>query len=140
MLQTFYSRDNLLNWMETLDIKTISYEPFHEFFINILNQHAPFKQKIVRENQAPFMTKRLFKAIMQMSKLRNKFNNLCPSDENSRLYEQQRNYCANSPTREKKNYFNNLDLKIFNDNKTFWQRVKPLFSDEMCIEKQYCYR
>ena len=33
--------------------------------------------------------------------------------------------------KEKKNYYNNLDLKIFDDNKTFWQRIKPLFSDKM---------
>ena len=32
--------------------------------------------------------------------------------------------------REKKKYYNNLDLHIFKDNKTFWQRVKPLFSDK----------
>ena len=32
--------------------------------------------------------------------------------------------------KQKKHYYNNLDIKIFNDNKTFWQRVKPLFSDK----------
>ena len=33
--------------------------------------------------------------------------------------------------KEKKNYYNNLDLKIFDDSKQFWQRIKPLFSDKM---------
>ena len=33
--------------------------------------------------------------------------------------------------KEKRNYYNNFDLKIFNDNKTFWQRIKPLFTDKM---------
>ena len=78
------------------------------------------------------MTKEFSKAIMQRSKLKNEFNK-CPSDENSRLYKQQRNYCTNLLAREKKNYFNNLDLKIFKDNKTFWQRVKPLFSDKKSV-------
>ena len=27
-------------------------------------------------------------------------------------------------------YYNNLDLNIFDDNKKFWQRIKPLFSDK----------
>ena len=71
---------------------------------------------------------------MQRSKLKNKFNK-CPSDENSRLYKQQRNYCTDLLAREKKYYFNNLELKIFKDNKTFWQRVKPLFSDKKCALK-----
>ena len=80
------------------------------------------------------MTKKLSKAIMQRSKLKNKFNK-CPSDENNRLYKQQRNYCTNLLAKEKKNYFNNLDLNIFKDNKTFWQRVKPLFSEKKCALK-----
>ena len=66
--------------------------------------------------------------------MKNKFNK-CPSDENSRLYKQQRNYCTNLLACEKKNYFNDLDLKIFKDNKTFWQRVKLLFSDKKCALK-----
>ena len=76
---------------------------------------------------------------MQRPKLKNRFIK-CPSNENSSLYRKQRNYCTNLLAREKKNYFNNLDLKIFKDNKTFWYRVKPLFSDKkLCIEKKYYY-
>ena len=66
---------------------------------------------------------------MQRSKLKNRFNK-CLSNENSSLYRKQRNYFTHLPAREKKNYFNNLDLKIFKDNKTFWQRVKPRISDK----------
>ena len=113
-------RRDLLNSLETLDIETISYDTFHQIFANILNRHAPFKQKIVGGNQAPFVTKKLSKAIMQRSKLKNRLNKY-PSNENSRLYRKQRNYCTNLLAREKKNYFNNLDLKIFKDNKTFCQ-------------------
>ena len=55
---------------------------------------------------------------MQRSKLKNRFNK-CPSNENSSLYKNQRNYCTNLLARVKKNYFNNLDLQISKDNKTF---------------------
>ena len=34
---------------------------------------------------------------------------------------------------EKKNYYNNLDLKVFEDNKKFWKRVKPLFADKRTL-------
>ena len=122
-------RHDLLKCLETLDEATMNYDNFLEIFINILNKHAPLKQKIVRGNQAPFMTKALSKAIMKRSKLKNNFNKY-PSDENNRLYKKQRNYCVNLLTKEKKKYYNNLDLKIFDDNKTFWQQIKPLFSDK----------
>ena len=107
----------------------MKYEGFLDIFTRILNQHAPLKQKIIRGNQAPFITKALSKAIMLRSKLKNIYNKY-PTEENNRLYKKQRNYCVNLLTKEKKRYYNNLDLNIFEDNKTFWQRVKPLFSDK----------
>ena len=46
------------------------------------------------------------------------------------MYKTHRNFCVNLLTREKRNYYNNLDLRIFGDNKTFWKRIKPLFSNK----------
>ena len=46
------------------------------------------------------------------------------------MYKKQRNFCSYLLTKEKKKYFNNLDMKIFEDNKTFWQQVKPIFSEK----------
>ena len=40
---------------------------------HIFIKHAPIKSKYILENEAPFMTKDLYKAIMKKSKLRNKF-------------------------------------------------------------------
>ena len=97
--------------------------------MKILNKHAPMKQKIVRGNNAPFMNKTLSKSFMLRSKLKNNFNKN-PSPENERLYKKQRNFCVNLLKSEKKNYYNNLDLKVFTDNKIFWQSIKPLFSDK----------
>ena len=39
----------------------------------IFNKHAPIKRKYIRANEVPFMTNDLHKAIMERSKLRNKF-------------------------------------------------------------------
>ena len=47
---------------------------FDKTFLTIVNRHAPLKKKIVRENQAPFMTKELQKAISTRSRLKNKIN------------------------------------------------------------------
>ena len=51
------------------------YSIFTRIFQNVLNKHAPVKQKKVRGNHAPFMTKDLSKAIMNKSKTRNKYLN-----------------------------------------------------------------
>ena len=75
------------------------------------------------------MNKSLSKAFMHRSKLKNNYNKK-PTETNKLLYKKQRNFCVNLLKKEKKKYYNNLDLRIFDDNKTFWQRIKPLFSDK----------
>ena len=50
------------------------FESFHFTFKVVLNQFAPLKPKLIRNNNQSFMTKSLRKAIMKRSKLRNKFN------------------------------------------------------------------
>ena len=60
------------------------YSIFTRIFQNVLNKHAPIKQKKVRGNHAPFMTKDLSKAIMNKSKTRNKYLN-CHQEKTSRL-------------------------------------------------------
>ena len=36
---------------------------------------------------------------------------------------------------EKRNYYNNLDMKVFNNSKKFWQNTKPLFSDKTHLKR-----
>ena len=75
------------------------------------------------------MNKALSKEIMRRSKLKNNFNKN-PTEENRSLHKKQRNLCVNLLKKEKRNYYNNLDLKVFENNKKFWRSVKPLFSDK----------
>ena len=42
-------------------------------FTNVANKHAPLKKKIIRGNDAPFMTKELRKAIMNRSRSKHKY-------------------------------------------------------------------
>ena len=51
------------------DIQT--YKEFKEIFMNLLDHHAPLKKKILRANNAPYITKKLRKAIMKRSQLEN---------------------------------------------------------------------
>ena len=72
------------------------------------------------------MTKRLRKAIMLRSQLKKKFNN-DKSEENSKKYKQQRNYCVKLLRKTKMEYFQNMDVNKVNDNKMFWKTVKMIF-------------
>ena len=127
---TFHSELNAK--LNDLDKNDINYNLFESTFMNILDKHAPMKEKYVRANNAPFMNKTLSKAIMNRSRLRNNFLKN-PNSNNKAIYNKHRNYCVNLLRKEKKKYYNNLDMKLITDNKMFWKTIKPLFSDKNTI-------
>ena len=52
----------------------VKYNDLTNIFRSKLDNHAPLKQKQMRGNQAPFMTKELSKVIMTRSRIKNKYN------------------------------------------------------------------
>ena len=48
----------------------LDFKSFHLVFTTTLEQFSPVKQNVVRNNNQPFMTKTLRKAIMKKSKLK----------------------------------------------------------------------
>ena len=75
------------------------------------------------------LSKVLSQAFMHRSKLKNRYNKN-PNEINKSLYKNQRNFCVNLLRKEKRKYYNNLDITIFEDNRKLWQSVKPLFSNK----------
>ena len=67
-------------------------EPYEKLLVDILNYHAPLKEKQVRSNHAPFMNKELSKATMEKSKTRNMYLKW-PSRENYVSYKKSKNKC-----------------------------------------------
>lgn len=112
----------------------LSIENFKSIFDETLNFHAPKKKKVVRGNNAPFMNRTLSKAFMTRARLRNKYFKF-PTPENKLSYTKHKNFCTNLLKREKKKYYTELDVKILEDNKKFWQKVKPLFSEKSMIKQ-----
>ena len=113
---------------------SLSVDNFNTIFNEVLDLHAPKKQKVARGNNAPFMNKTLSKAFMTRARLRNKYYKNT-SQENKLSYTKQKNFCTNLLKREKKKYYNDLDTKIFDSNKMFWKRVKPLFSEKTMLKQ-----
>ena len=119
-----------------------TFKKLSEIFNDILNHHAPLKQKQVRGNHAPFMTKDLSKAIKNKSKAKTKYLNW-PSRENFISYKRTKNKC-NSLTKKAKRYFLKEATKDgIMTSKKIWRTVKPfltnngcIFNDFICIENE----
>ena len=96
----------------------MEYQHFLKIFIEVLNKHAPMKEKYLSANQGRFMAKNLHKAITKRSRLRNKF--LSDRTKMSRKeYKKQRNLCVNLLKRAKKQHFSNLHINSILDMKKF---------------------
>ena len=50
------------------------YATFHNAFLGVLNNRAPYKKKLIRANHKPYVTKKLRKAILRRSRLENRFH------------------------------------------------------------------
>ena len=107
--------------------KVVGYANFETIFLQILDKHAPIKQKVARGNDKPFMNTTLRKAIMRRSALKNKYYKY-KTEESHQAFKKQKNFTKRLFNREIKKYWGNLDLSNFTDNKKFWSTVKPLFS------------
>ena len=105
------------------------YNKLTEIFRDILDHHAPLKQKKIRGNQAPFMTKELSKAIMNKSKAKNKYLKW-PSRENFLHLKKVKNKCNSICKNSKRQYFRNVTKEGIMCNKKFWSTVKPFLTNK----------
>ena len=106
-----------------------NYKSFEEIFLQTLNKHAPVKQKTVRGTHAPYMTKVLRKAIMKRSELKTKYYKHRRAEDLVK-FKKHKNFCSRLYKKERKKYYESLDLKSISDNKKFWSTVKPFLSDK----------
>ena len=111
-----YSEFNMDNFKAELDDKLKSgvvteYSNFQNIFIQVLNNHAPAKKKIVRFSNSPFMTKTLRKAIMHRSRLKNIYIRK-RNDKTWESYKKERNFCVDVLRKTKTEYFKNLNVKV----------------------------
>ena len=76
------------------------------------------------------MSNEIFKAVMNRTRLRNRFLKN-RSNGNGHLFRKQRNLCVSLLTKSKKYYFSNLSEKQTTKNKRFWKTVKPFLSNKV---------
>ena len=112
-----------------------NYQSLTKTFLTIVNKHAPLKKKIVRGNQAPFMTKEFQKAIYTRSRLKNKMNKN-PTEKNIRAYKRQRNLCVSLRRKNIKSFLNNVTKMGIITNKNFWTFIKPFLTNKGFLENK----
>ena len=106
------------------------YKHFEQIFLETLNVHAPIKKKLLRANHVPYMTKALRKAIMKRSELESKYLKN-RTNENLKSYKKQRNFCSKLYKKERKKYYERLDLNNVTNDIKFWKTVKPFLSHKV---------
>ena len=75
------------------------------------------------------MTRNLRKAIANRSRLENQYYKY-KTTESLRAYKKQKTICRRLYKKERKRYYNNLDVKKITDSRKFWKTTKPFFSDK----------
>ena len=94
----------------------------------VIEEHAPLKKKVIKNNQAPYMNGPLRKAINVKNMFRRKFYK-CKSSANWEIYRQHRNNVTEQRRSCMKEYVRNTCAKS-NGGKEFWRCIKPLISNK----------
>ena len=50
--------------------------------------------------------------------------------ESLKKYKKHKNFCSRLYKKERKKYFDTLDVNKITDNKAFWKNIQPLFSEK----------
>jgi len=96
---------------------------FEQLYNDILEEHTPLKQTIVRGNQVPYMNEQWRKAIRHRNKLWRKFTK-DRTDTNYKQYRIQRNKCTSLRRKAIKEHF--LKKSTSSDNpREFWNAYRP---------------
>ena len=95
-------RADLLQKLSLKNVLPREFEKFKYISLKVLNIHAPIKEKHVRCNQSPFISKQLRKAITTRTRLLNKYRkDNCAG--NPFIYKRQRNACVKILRKSKNN-------------------------------------
>ena len=120
------------NLNEKLSEGISNYESFETTFTEVLKKHAPLKKKLFRANHAPYITKTLRKTIMRRSQLETKYLK-SKTQTDFKLYKKYKNFCRK---RERRKYYESLDMKNVLHSKKFWKTMAPFLPDKNTVFSQ----
>lgn len=101
---------------------------YNMMLTDVVDVHAPVKQKIIKKPQVPYMNGQLRKEINIKAMLRRKFERFKDNHSWSR-YKAQRNLVTSLKRKSIQTYFNQR-CNLSKNPRSFWQTVKPFMSDK----------
>lgn len=114
---------------EIFDSIDDSYWLCQELIKDVINDHAPLKQRVLKHKQVPYMNSVLRKSINARNMLRRRYDK-CTTAVNWEKYRVQRNRVTKLRKESKTKYMKDKCTSVSNNNKDFWKMVKPLMSNK----------
>ena len=130
--KNFNEQDFKLELRGKLEVNVVdeNYETFHNVYLNVLNKHAAIKTKVIRSNQAPYITKAYRKAVIKRSELKTKYlRNV--TLENFNKFRKQKNFCNRLFKKERRKVLDKLNIQLATGNKKCWTTTKPFLSHKI---------
>ena len=106
---------------------------FNTIFSKILNTCAPIKQKTIRGNHKPFVSKFLKKEMMKRAHLKN-IANKSGLESGIHAYKHQHNLVVSLNKKAKRDFFSSIKIK--KDAKSFWHACKPFMASKPINNKE----
>ena len=110
------------------DLDTNDYNTFLDVFQSVTEKHALMKTKVLRGNDAPFISNALRREIKHRSRLRNKARKE-KTAASKRAYCSQRNKC----TKLRRDHINSYlkdGLRLGRNSKSYWKTIKPFLTNK----------
>ena len=98
--------------------------------LEVMDKHAPLKQRMIKHNNVPYMNGELRKAINVKNMLKRKYDR-CSTTANRELYRKQRNITVRL-RKKSLNVYMQQNCNVNKNSQQFWKTVKPLISDKYC--------
>ena len=102
---------------------------FNQIFLNVLDKHALLKRKLQKANHSSYISKPLRKVIMRRFYFEKVYCK-SKSEKSFKAYKKQKTFSSRLCKKERKRFFNNLSPTFVTDNKLFWKRIEPFFSNK----------
>ncbi len=100
-----------------------------ELFSDVLNEHAPIKQRAIKDNFVPYMNSALRKEIYKRNMLRNIYKKDPRNNAKWERFRAQRNKVVSMRRDAIRGHFDNLSEKDDNK-KSFWEAISPFLSEK----------
>jgi hypothetical protein len=130
-----FNEDNFLRDIQNINTKHLSGD-IHEkvtkyisVLKDVIDKHAPVKTRSIKSKQVPYMHDNLRKSINVKAMLFRKYIKN-PNDINLNKYKTQRNKVNKLKRNSIKQYFENKCQSNKSHSKSFWETIKPFFSNK----------